>query len=133
MLPRQQRGRRDHRDLNTAHRGNKGGAHRHLGLAETHVATDQAIHWRAGGHVVQHRADGGQLVVSFLIREAGRKRVPHAIGRFHDLGAAQHPFGGDPDQLVGHVANALFQPRFLRLPGPTTPGDPAALPHARNG
>ncbi len=30
---------------------------------------------------------------------------------------AQHPFGGDPDQPVGDLADAFLQPRLLCLPG----------------
>ena len=63
-------------------------------------------------------ADGLQLVVGLLIGEPGREGVPHAVGRVEDRGLPQRAFGGDADQPVGDLADALLQPRLLGLPGP---------------
>ena len=71
MLARQQRGRRDHRDLLARQRRHEGRAQRHLGLAEADVAADQPVHRLAGRQVVQHVGDGLQLVVGLGIGEAG--------------------------------------------------------------
>ena len=71
VLAREQ-GRRHHdRDLLAVHRGDEGGAQRHLGLAEADVAADQPIHRPAGGEVARapHRW-----------RPAGR-RSPHRESR----------------------------------------------------
>ena len=44
MLARQQRRRHHHGDLRAGHRGDEGGAQRHLGLAEADIAADQPVH-----------------------------------------------------------------------------------------
>ena len=44
MLARQQRGRHHHGDLLAVDGGEKGGAQRHFGLAETDIAADQPVH-----------------------------------------------------------------------------------------
>ena len=117
MLARQQRGRRDHRDLLARQRRHEGRAQRHLGLAEADVAADQPVHRLAGRHVVQHVGDGLELIVGLGVGEAGAELLVGAFGRAHGLAAADGAFGGDLDQPVGHVGDALLQPRLARLPG----------------
>ncbi len=107
----------DHRDLGAGHRGDEGRAHRHLGLAEAHVAADQPVHRRAGGQVVQHRLDRGKLVLRLLVREARRERLPRAALGLKDPALAEQPFGRDADQAVGDLADTLLQARLLGLPG----------------
>ena len=88
MLPRQQRRRHHDRDLRSRHRGNEGGAQRHLGLAETDIAADQPVHRSPGGEVLQHIGDGTRLVIGLGEREAGAELVPGAFARRHDRGVA---------------------------------------------
>ena len=67
------------------HGGDEGGAERHLGFAEAHVAADQAVHGAAFLQIVQHGLDGGQLVFGFLIGEAGAEFIEGAIGRRQNI------------------------------------------------
>ena len=110
MLARQQRGRRDHGDLLARHRRHEGRAQGDLGLAEADVAADQPVHRLAGGHVVQHVGNGLQLVVGLGIGEAGAEFLVGAFVRAHRLAAPHRALGGDLDQPVGHVGDALLQP-----------------------
>ena len=116
MLAREQGGRDDHRDLTAAERRDKGGAQRHLGLAETDIAADQPVHRLARRHVGQRVLDRAQLVVGLGIREAGGEFLVDPLGRGHRLAGAQLALGGDADQLAGDLADALLDPRLARLP-----------------
>mmetsp|Transcript_44843 Transcript_44843/g.105645 ORF Transcript_44843/g.105645 Transcript_44843/m.105645 type:complete len:425 (-) Transcript_44843:795-2069(-) len=69
----QQRRRRQDGHLLAPHHGHKGGAQRDLGLAEAHVAADQAVHGLRGNHVLDDRVDGRALVRRFLEAEARGK------------------------------------------------------------
>src|SRR5450830_556349 len=62
MLFGQQGRRRENRDLLAAHDGDKGGAQGDFRLAETDVATNQAIHRLTAGHVADDGVDGGGLI-----------------------------------------------------------------------
>ena len=53
-----------------------------LGLAEADIAADQPVHDLAGRQIVEHRRDGNQLVLGFLVWEPGRELV---IGAGVDL------------------------------------------------
>jgi hypothetical protein len=117
VLAGQQRGRADHRDLHARQRGDKGRAHRHLGLAEAHVADDQPVHRAALFQIGHHIGDGRKLVVGFLIGEAGGKGLPHRMRRLQDRGVAQRAFGRDPHQPVGDLLDAFLQLGLLGLPG----------------
>ena len=57
VLARQQGRRHDDRDLAAGHRRDKGGAQRHLGLAEADIAADQPVHRLARGHIGQRVVD----------------------------------------------------------------------------
>jgi hypothetical protein len=117
VLAGQQRGRTDNGHLLAAHRHHEGGAQGDLGLAETDVAADQAIHRLARAQVAQHVGDGRQLVVGFLVGEAGAELVEHAlrrIGLFHRL---QLTGGGDLDQALGHDPQAFLGLGLAALPG----------------
>ena len=70
MLAREQGRGTDHRDLHPRHRRDKGGAQRHLGLAEADIADDQPVHRLARGKVGQHILDRAVLIVGFLVGEA---------------------------------------------------------------
>ena len=117
MLARQQGRRADHRDLLARHRRDEGRAQRDLGLAEADIAADQPVHRLARGQVVQHVGDRLQLVVGLGIGEAGAELLVEAFLRAHRLAAPHRALGGDGDQPVGHVGDALLQPRLARLPG----------------
>ena len=52
----------------------KGGAHRHFGLAETNVPADKAIGGAVGRHVGNNGIDGGLLIGGFLERKAFAER-----------------------------------------------------------
>ena len=117
MLARQQRRRADHRHLLAREGGDEGRAQRHLGLAEADIAADQAIHRLARRHVFQHVGDRLELVVGLGIGEAGAELLVETVGRAHRLAAADGALGGDLDQPVGHVGDALLQPGLARLPG----------------
>ena len=79
VLARQQRGRHHHRDLLAGHRGDEGGAQRHLGLAEADIAADQPVHRPAGGQIVEHVARWRCLVLGLLVGEARRELVVDAL------------------------------------------------------
>lgn len=103
----QQRGRREEGHLLAAGDRDEGGAQRHLGLAEAHVAADQAVHRLGRDHVLHHGVDRGLLVGGFLEAEVvgehfvvgGRVAEGMALPR----GAA----GVDVEQLGGRVAHLL--------------------------
>ena len=98
VLAREQRRRHHDRDLLAAHRGNEGGAQRHLGLAEADIAADQPIHRPSRREIVEHGVDRGLLVVRFLIGEAGAELVVRPDRRGEARGFAQLPLGRDLDQ-----------------------------------
>ena len=80
VLARQQRRRHHDGDLLAVHGGDEGGAQRHFGLAEADVAADQPVHRPAGIEIVEHCADGGELVVGLLVGKAGAELVVEARG-----------------------------------------------------
>ena len=63
-------GRGEHHGLLAGERGLEGGPHGHLGLAETDVAADQAVHGVRPLHVRLDGGDGGLLVGRLLVGEA---------------------------------------------------------------
>ena len=95
----------------------EGGAQRDLRLAEADVAADEPVHRPAGGEVVEHRVDGGLLVLGLLVGEAGRELVVEALAAASRRGASlQRARGRDLHQLARHLADALLHPRLARLP-----------------
>ena len=116
MLARQKRGGRDHRHLHARHGRHKRGAHRDLGLAKPHIATDQPIHRLSGMQIIHHIANGAQLIVGLLIRKARAEILVGPVRRVHHRRLAQGALGGHADELVRHLADALFELGFLGLP-----------------
>ena len=117
VLAREQRGRHHDRHLLAVHGGDEGGAQRHFGLAEADVAANEPVHRPAGGKIVEHGADGGLLVVGLVIGKAGAEFVVEAGLDREPRRFAQLPLGGDLDQFVGDLADAVLHPRLARLPG----------------
>ena len=68
-----ERGRAKHDHLLVIRHRDESGAQRDLGLAEAHIAADQAVHGLARGHVAHHGLDGGGLVRRLLEAEPGRE------------------------------------------------------------
>ncbi len=66
----EQGGRHQNGHLTPAMHGDEGCAHGHFGLAEAHVATDQAIHRLGRQHVGAHGVDGGLLIRCLFERKA---------------------------------------------------------------
>ncbi len=116
MLAREQRRRHHHRDLLARHHRDERRAQRHFGLAEADIAADQPVHRAAARQIRRHRLDTGQLVIRFLIGEEGDEFVISALGLLQRRRLLQLAFGGDLDQAVGDIANALLEPRLARLP-----------------
>ena len=122
VLAGQQGRRADDGHLLAAHGHDEGGAQRHLGLAEADVAADQPVHRLARGQVLEHVVDGAQLVVRLLVGEAGAELVEQAGRRIGLLDRLQLAGGGDLDQPLRHLAQALLRFRLAALPaGPAQP------------
>ena len=107
----------ENRHLLPVERGPKRRPHRHLGLAESRVAADQAIHRFAAVHVDMDLLDGLRLVRRLLVLEGGTKLVVDSIGGGKGLPAHHLPGGVDGNQLLGHLTDRLLDPFLDRLPG----------------
>ena len=117
MLAREQGGGADEDDLHPRHRRDEGGAQGDFGLAEAHVAADEAIHRLARSQILDHVADRAVLILGFLIGEAIDKGgVARDIG-FGDGGGAQRAFGGGLEQFTRDFADALLHLGLAPLPG----------------
>ena len=81
VLAREQRRRRDDRDLLAVDRRGEGGAQRDLGLAEADVAAHQPVHRPAGGQIVERRLDRARLVRRLVIGKARAELVVETFGR----------------------------------------------------
>ena len=79
VLADQQRGGGQQCHLLARHGGDEGRAQGHLGLAEADVAAQQPVHRLAGGHVLEHGLDGGQLVLGLLVGEPGGELLVDAV------------------------------------------------------
>ncbi|OWK25087.1 hypothetical protein AJ87_14350 [Rhizobium yanglingense] len=116
MLPRKQRCRYDHSDLNTVHRRDEGGAQRNFRLAEPDVATDEAIHRAPGAKVAAHGLDGIVLIFRLIVGEAGRKLVVKPFLCRQRRRVAGQTLGRNSDQRIRHVEQALLEFRLAHLP-----------------
>ena len=106
MLPRQQGRRHDHRDLRAGHRRDKGGAQRHLGLAEPDIAADQPVHRLARGHVGERVLDRAAAGPRSRDRGSGR-RIPRRSPR-----AAAHV---SPGRSWRSAATRISSPAISRM------------------
>ena len=116
MLTRKEGRRRNDRHLEPGERSNESCPKGNFGFSEANIADDKAVHWVPTGHVFDDVFDGPHLVFGFLVGETGAKLVPRPIRRRHSVGRSEHPFGGNFDQPLRHIADAVFHFRFARLP-----------------
>ena len=81
MLIGQHGGGDEHGHLLIVARGLEGGTHGHLGLAEAHIATHEAVHRALPLHVALHVDSSFQLVGRVFVEEARLQLVLHeAVG-----------------------------------------------------
>ena len=107
VLAGEQGGGHQHHHLAAGVYGEEGGAHGHLGLAEADVAAHHAVHGPRGGHVADHRADGGALVRRLLEGEGGGEAGVVGVRRGAGEALAGLAAGVDVEQLGGGVADLL--------------------------
>jgi len=119
MLAGEQRGRHHYGNLLSGEHGDQACAKRDLRLAEADIAADQPVHRLAARQIVEHGADARRLVLGLLVGEAGGEFVVQPPGRGKHRRLAQLPHRRDLDQLLSHVADALLEAGFARLPGHT--------------
>ena len=101
MLARENRGRRNHRDLFAANHRGGGRAQRNFGLAKTDLAADQPIHRPARPQIAQHRGNRAGLVGRLGIGEAARETLIGTARRVEDRRGAAAAFCGECDQPLG--------------------------------
>ncbi len=117
VLAGEQRGRHHDGDLLAGENGDEACAQGDLGLAEADIAADQPVHGPAASQIVEHGADARGLVLGLLVGKAGGELVIEAVGWGEDRRLPQLAQCGNLDQLVGHIADALLEAGFARLPG----------------
>ena len=115
MLARQQRRRHDDRHLLAVHRGDEGGAQRHLRLAEADIAAHQAVHRPAAARS-SSTASIAPLVLGLVVGKAGGEFVVDPLRRGQHRRGAHRALGRDLDEFARHLAHALLQPGLARLP-----------------
>ena len=117
VLKRQDRRRRQERDLLAVHHRLECGAHRDLGLAVADVAAEQPIHRHRRFHVALDVGDGRGLVDGQVVLERVFEfLLPVRIGS--ERMARDRPARGvELQQLLGHVAHRLLDLGLRALPG----------------
>ena len=108
--------RRQHRHLVAAVHRLEGGAHGDLGLAVADVAAEQAVHRALALEVLADGGDGLELVRALLVGEGGLELVQQVGVRRHGRGAGDLALGVELEQLAGHVAHPLLDPRLGLVP-----------------
>jgi hypothetical protein len=102
----QQRGGRQKGHLLAAHDRHEGRAQGDLGLAEAHVAADQAVHGLGADHVLHHGVDGGRWSAVSSKPKSGELLV--VLGAVAEgMALARGAAGVDVEQLGGGVAHLL--------------------------
>jgi len=97
--------------------GLKRGAHHYFGLAEPHIATEQAVHRLRALHIPLDLGHGSELVARGGEFEGVFKlALPITIGRV-DEAFGHLARGIELEELVGHVAHFGFDARFGTGPG----------------
>ena len=108
VLPGQQGGGGQDGALFAAHDALERGPQGHFGLADAHVAAEQAVHRVAALHVLFDLGGGVELVVGLIVLEAGLKiALPVAVRREGIAGGLPPP-GIQLDQLLRHLLGGLF-------------------------
>jgi len=117
MLLGQNRGRRQKRRLFAVHRRPERRAQRDFRLAESRIAANQAVHRFDVVHVGVDVFNGPRLIGGFLVFKRRAEFLIDAIGR--QEGFALHRLARriNRHQLLGHVADGLFDPFLDRVPG----------------
>ena len=90
----------------------KGGTHRDLGFAVSHISTDQAVHGFWGFHIPSYFFNGSQLVRRFFIFKArfeflNQKRILLVRAPSGDF-----PIGIEFNEFLGHILDAFFDFRL---------------------
>ena len=95
----------------------EGGAHGNFCLAESHIATDEAIHGSRTFHISFHIGCGLQLIWGIFIDETGFEFVLEvavgAVGETFLLAAT----GVELNEVAGDVLNLGLRAFFHTLPG----------------
>ena len=108
LLSQNRRGTQHHHLLHIL-RGLESSPQGNLGLAEPHIAADEAIHRLASLHIRFHVCNGRKLIGGFLVR----KRLLHlALPR--RVGAEAEPLHGSPASIHIHQVESEFFCRFPR-------------------
>ena len=89
MLPCQHRCGYQYRHLPASHGHQVSGPHGDLGLAETNVAADQAVHGHFALQIVDHVADGLGLALGFFERKPCLELL-EVSPRFHEARPGVH-------------------------------------------
>jgi len=106
----QQRGGRKKGHLPPARDGHEGRAQGHFGLAEAHVAANQAVHGAGADHVLDDGVDGGVLVGCFFEAEVVGKGLVVLRRVAEGVALARGAAGVDVEQFgraVAHLACRL--------------------------
>ena len=117
MLLSQDGGGHQHQHLLAAQDTKESGAHGDLGLTETHVSADEAVHGHFATHVGQHLTDGPLLVFGFLVRKGFLEFGHHGLVHLECMTRPGLAGGIDPHQLLGHILDVLGRFLFGALPG----------------
>ncbi len=117
MLEREHRGRREQGHLLAIAERLEGGAHGDLGLAEPHVAAQQAIHGMLRFHVALDLFGRAELVLGLGVFERVLKlALPVGIGRKRE--SFRHaPLGVKLEKLVRHIPHSGLDTRLAGGPG----------------
>ena len=118
MLAGEQGGGYHKRDLTARNRRHKSRPQRHFRLAEADIAADQPVHRMAGSQIIEHRINGALLVLGFVIDETGGKFLVKPLGGDQFGGLVQRAGGGNLDQSMRHLADALLHFGLAGLPCP---------------
>ena len=97
--------------------GLEGGADGHLGLAEAHVAADQAVHGGAVLHVVLDGEGGFELVGGVLVLEGGLHLLLQGVVGAEGEALRGFALGVEGDEVLGDVLHLPLGLGFEHLPG----------------
>ncbi len=114
VLLREQRRGRQHGDLFARLRCHEGRAHGHFGLAETHVAANDAVHRTVARHVLENLADRLGLVFRLLEREGFAEGAIVGVAHRQLQALLRLAAGIEVQQLRGDVPD-LFRGAFARF------------------